>query len=127
MSAPIEEIAKIERTTLGYEDHGIFTCMLHLNFGGGGQGAGGYSLDAPTHDADGNFTGKVGTAFGMEWVIRAMNACGVREWDEVKGRTVLALRDPDGGQLLGIKPLPTEKGKPFIFADLAAEFFPESA
>jgi hypothetical protein len=116
----IEEIAKIERTTLGYEDHGIFTCMLHLNFGGGGQGAGGYSLDGSV-ERDGERV-RCGTAFGMEWVIRAMRAAGVREWSEVTGRTVLVLREPEDRRLIaGIKPLPTERGEPFIFADLVRE------
>lgn len=120
MSEVREEIAKVGRTTLGYEDHGIFTCMLHLNFGSSGQGAAGYSLDEPRHDADAKYIGRFGTAFVMEWVIRAMKACGVREWDEVKGRTVLCLRD-EQSRIVGIKPLPTEKGETFIFAELAAE------
>jgi hypothetical protein len=115
-----EEIAKVERTTLGYEDHGIMTCFLHLSFGSSGQGAGGYSLDAPA-PSDGH---RVGTAFGMEWIIRAMRACGVDEWSKVTGRTIFALRE--GSRIIGIAPLPTEPGEPFLFAELADEYFEEA-
>ncbi len=120
-----ERIAKIERTTLGYEDHGIFTCVLHLSYGSSGQGAGTYSLD----DYDDSLKRRRGTAFGMDWIIRAMKACGVDEWSKVKGRTVLAVFDSDSWNepVLGIKPLPTEPGEPFMFLELAAEHFPKVA
>lgn len=119
-----EQIAKIERTTLGYEDHGIFTCVLHLNYGSSAQGAGTYALDAYDEDAK----RRTGTAFGMEWIMRVMSACGVDEWSKVRGRTVLALFDEDGlaAQVVGIKPLPTERGEAFMFKELAAEHFPEA-
>ena len=106
-----EKIAKIERVSLGYEDHGIFTCMLHLDFGGSGQGAGGYALDAFDEESG----QRRGTAYGMEWIIRVMRACGVDEWSDVKGKTVLCLYEPDGYFPVGIKPLPTERGEQFIF------------
>ena len=42
---PLEAVemknAKITRTMLGFEDHGILTYMLYLDYGGSGQGAGG--------------------------------------------------------------------------------------
>lgn len=123
-----EEIAKVEKTMLGFEDHGIMTCFLHLSFGGSGQGAGGYALDEPRRDASDKFLGRYGTSYGMEWVIRAIKACGVDTWEQIKGRTVLALREGEdrfNGKLVGLKPLPTERGETFIFADLAAEHFPE--
>ena len=34
--------AVIQSTMLGYEDHGILTCFLHLDYSGAGQGFGGY-------------------------------------------------------------------------------------
>ena len=39
--------ARITSTMLGIEDHGILTCMLHLQQEGCGQAFGGYRLDAP--------------------------------------------------------------------------------
>lgn len=119
-----EQIAKIERASLGWEDHGIFTCMLDLNYGGSGQGTGGYALDEPRRDGEGQHIGRFGTAFGMEFIIRVMRACGVQDWSKVTGRTVLAIRESDDyhARVVGIKPLPTERGEPFIFAELSAEF-----
>jgi hypothetical protein len=118
-----EQIAKIRNVQLGWESHGIFTCQIDLDYGGSGQGAGGYSLDGPRHDENGKFLGRVGTAYGMEWIIRLMRACGVEDFAQVKGCTVIALReDGYGGMVYGIKPLPTESGEPFMFNELAAEY-----
>lgn len=115
----VEEIAKIAAVSLGYEDHGIFTLMLHLDYGHSGQGAGGYTLDTPVHK-DGKFKGRRGTAYGMEWIIRTMRAVGVKDWSELKGKTILAIRESDQlhARVIGIKPLPTEQGEVFMFDDL---------
>lgn len=107
-----ERIAKIKDTFLGVEDHGIFTAVLTLDYGGSVQGAGNRRLDR--YDADSGET--VGTADGLEEIMRIVEACGVVSWEKVKGRTVLALID--GGIVVGIKPLPTESGRAFRFADL---------
>lgn len=118
-----EQIAKIESVSLGWEDHGIFTCMVHLNYGGSGQGAGGYSLDEPRRDGEGEFIGRFGTAFGMQWIMNLMQAVGVTDFADLKGRTVIALRDEGfNGAVRGIKPLPTETGETFIFDELTMEF-----
>lgn len=116
----VEKIAKIGSVKLGPEDHGIFTCMVYLDYGGSGQGAGGYALDAPATDENGRYSGRVGTAFGMEWIMRLMRAAGVDDFSKLEGRTVLALRENDGTRIVGLKPLPTEQGEPFVFSDLAA-------
>lgn len=121
MSQPEWKIAKIKRAFLGYEDHGILTCMLDLDYGGSGQGAGGYGLDEPIKDEDGKFLRRRGSAYGMEYVARLMKACGVRSWDKMVGRTVYALSD--WGKVYAIKPLPTEKGEEFVFDSLREEFF----
>lgn len=109
------KIAKIEATTLGWEDHGIFTCFLHLDYGDGGhQGAGGYALDEWNEAAK----HRIGTAYGMEFIVRLMQACGVTEWSKLVGRTVFAVIED--GLIRGIEPLPTEKGTPFMFNELQA-------
>jgi hypothetical protein len=52
-----------------------------------------------------------------------MLACGANEWSEVEGRTIIALRgDDDRSTVVGIAPLPTERGTRFVFAQLADEF-----
>ena len=36
--------AIIDSTMLGFEDHGIFTCFIHLDYGSVSQSFGGYSI-----------------------------------------------------------------------------------
>lgn len=79
--------AKISGTMLGYEDHGILTCMISLDYGGGGQGFGGYGLDAPRKE-NGKFIGRFGTAYGMEFIARILKAVGVDKWEDLKGKHV---------------------------------------
>jgi hypothetical protein len=120
-----EKIAKITGTFLGWEDHGILTAMLDLDYGGGGcQSTPGHFLDRSTgHDGDYLFS-REGTAYGMTFVARLIKACGVRRWEDIKGRTIIALIEDD--RVVGIKPLPTERGEPFMFADLRARFEAEA-
>lgn len=115
-----KEIAKIESTMLGVEDHGIFTSMLFVTYGGSGQGIGGYGLD----EWDKDKKRRIGTAYGLEFIKRTMKACGVSEWEKLKGRTIYVLKESDGwnAKVLGIEPLPTENGETFIFDDLAKEY-----
>lgn len=110
-----ERIAKARRVCLGWDDHGILTVAIDFDYGGSSQGLPGWSLDCPREDDDGGFIGRYGTAVGMEYVSRVMQAFGVREWSEVSGRTVLALIEND--LIAGIKPLPTERGRQFLFAE----------
>lgn len=122
-----ETIAKIHSAALGWEDHGIFTCMLRLDYGHSAQGAGGYALDEFVKGPDDSYSRgrRWGTAAGMEFIIRLMRACGVNDWSELKGRTILAL-GASHTKVEGIAPLPTEKGEPFVFADWAYEFYEEA-
>ncbi len=93
-------IAKITDTTLGFEGHGVLTAFLHLDFGDDHhQGAGGYDLRL-----------KAGA-----FIAATLNACGVERWEDVRGRTVLAI--VENGFVRGIAPLPTERGTIFIFDD----------
>jgi len=114
----IEKIAKIEKTTLGFHDHyGIFTVNLQLHLGGAlHQSAGGYSLD----DYDKALDRRVGTAYGHEFIMRIINAVGVNTWEEIKGKTIIALYENDdwNSTVIGIKNLPTEPGETFIFKEL---------
>lgn len=86
------ENALIESTFLGLEDHGIWTVMLHLAFDGSGQGFGGYSLDAPVKE-NGEFKGRVGTAFGMDFIMEVCRVVGVEKWEDLKGKHIRADHD----------------------------------
>lgn len=127
MTGLVKQIGKITRTSLGYEDHGILTAYITFDFGGSGQSFGGYGLDEPLWehpDANGldrgEFLGRRGVAWGMEFVARVIKACGVDSWEKLPGRTVFVLREKEYGPIVGIEPLPTEQGKRFLVADLEA-------
>ena len=56
--------ARIRSTMLGREDHGILTFMIDLEYGGGGQGFGGYGLD----EYDAEHERRVGVAASMDLI-----------------------------------------------------------
>ena len=95
------EVAKIRRTSLGFEDHGILTAYLHVDFGGSGQGLGGYNL-----------TG----AACAKFVAGTLKALDVTDWKDLTGRYLYVLRD-EQQRVVGIENLPTDKGERFLFAD----------
>jgi hypothetical protein len=64
---------KIESTMLGFEDHGIFTYMIHIDFSGSGQGFGGYSLG-------GEYTDKV-----IQALLKTLE---VDTWEKLRGTFV---------------------------------------
>lgn len=76
--------AKITSTMLGVEDHGILTCFLHLDYGGTGQGFGGWTFDHPIGRAE-TFKGREGTAWGMEFIRRILDLLEVESWEKIPG------------------------------------------
>lgn len=77
--------ARIARTTLGYEDHGIMSVWIHLDYGGSGQGFGGYALDTPLRDSTGKFLKRIGTAFGMDFIMCILKTLDVPTWEKLPG------------------------------------------
>ena len=84
--------AKIESTMLGYEDHGLMTCFLHLSQDGSGQGFGGYRLDAPK-DAP--------SEMGTFWIKRILETVGVGQWEDLKGKFI-RVDGEEYGEIFGI-------------------------
>lgn len=76
--------AKITRTSLSIEDHGILTVFIHLDYGGSSQGFGGYALD--TYRAD--IKKRVGTAWGAEYIRRILEVLEVDTWEKLPGQIV---------------------------------------
>lgn len=74
--------AKITSTHLGFEDHGMFSFMLSMQWDGTGQGFGGYRLDRYDHAQKCS----VGTASGMDIIIGILNAVGVEKWEDLEGK-----------------------------------------
>lgn len=88
-----EKNAQITSTMLGIEDHGIMSFMLYLNYGdGGGQGAGGWTLDDPV-EKDGRFLRRVGTAEGMSLIMAILEVVGVEKWEDLKGQYIRVRQD----------------------------------
>lgn len=89
--------AKITYTHLGYEDHGIMTFYLGLDYGGSGQAAGGYALDDrdPLKDIDGIFLGRKATKiFGLT-VQAILNTLELQKWEDLPG-THIRVKADDG-------------------------------
>jgi len=76
-----EENVKITGTFLGREDHGIFTCQLHISGDSWGCAFGGYSLD--TYDQ--KKKDRVGTAYGMDFINSILETLEVSEWEKLPG------------------------------------------
>lgn len=80
MSDEIEiKNAVIEDVRLGY-DRGTFLCAwIYLDYGGSGQGFGGYVLaknTPPTRPLN---------DFGMEYINRILSVVGAESWEKLKG------------------------------------------
>ena len=81
--------AKVKSTHLGPEDHGIMSAMLNLDYGGAGQGFGGYDLR-------GNNT-------MHNFVKGVLKATGAGTWEKVTGAMVQVRIE--GGIIRAIRPI----------------------
>ena len=77
--------AIIDRATITNDDHGLLSAWLTLDYGGSGQGFGGFALYLPKsfkhHDPSGpNYAG--------HFIWRVMEIAGVTEWAQLKGQTI---------------------------------------
>lgn len=76
--------AQITGTMLGREDHGIFTFMIDIRFGGSSCGIGGYALD----EFDASQCCRVFRAESMEAISRILDTVGVDSWEDLKGKYI---------------------------------------
>lgn len=106
-----KRIAKITSTMLGFEDHGMFTAVIDVTYGGSGQGVGFLALGSRDTKA---------TALSGEYIRRVLRAVGVDHWEKLKGRTVYVLTEDAkwASKVIGIENLPTEGGERFLFSEL---------
>jgi hypothetical protein len=104
-----QQIAKVTKTMLGFEDHGIFTAYVTLDYGGAAQSAGGFAF---------------GGEFTDRWLRGVIGAFGVSRWEDIPGRTIYALIED--GLVVGLEPLPFERGETFVFATARQEQGPHA-
>ncbi len=77
--------ALIEDARITTDDHNLLSAWLALDYGGSGQGFGGYSLYLPKsfkhHDPAGpNYAG--------HFIWRVMEIAGVTEWTQLRGKMI---------------------------------------
>jgi hypothetical protein len=105
--------AKISSTMLGIEDHGIFSFYIYLDYGGAGQGAGGYCLDRPIKDDDNKFIKREATAMAGKIIMKILDIVGVEKWEDLLGKYIRVKAEYDKvheiGNLLEDKWLNFEK------------------
>lgn len=96
MAAEIKN-AIIESASLTGEDNGLLTAWLALDYGGSGQGFGGYALYLPEsythHPGQPNFAG--------HFLWRVMTIAGVTDWATVPGKTIRVRASHCGVEAIG--------------------------
>ena len=93
-----ERNAIIKSARITSDDHGLLSAWLDLDYGGTGQGFGGYSLYLPKsyrhHDPKSpNFAG--------HFIWRVMEVAGVTEWSKLPGKTIRVRQEHQGIHAIG--------------------------
>lgn len=97
--------ALITGTMLGFEDHGIMSFFLYLEFDGGGVGFGGYALD----EYDKALEKRVGVGISLDLIKEILEVVGVEKWEDLKGKHIRVDSEGWGGKALGIGNLMKDK------------------
>lgn len=108
----------ITSTRLGVQEHGIMTAYLTVEWQKGGVGVGGFALASYDKDLDRH----IGSAYGMDHVMRILDTVGVEKWEDLRGKQVIVLFGDDGGwgsRSVGIAHI-TDERKIFVMAEHAA-------
>lgn len=88
--------AVIESARIISDDHGLLSAWLMLDYGGCGQGFGGYKLYIPK-----NFTHHELKSVAGHFIWRVMEIAGVTDWDKLNGKTIRVLGDHSGVEAIG--------------------------
>ena len=88
--------AVIESVELTSDDHGVLSAWLFLDYGGSGQGFGGYSLYLPK-----SFTHHKLASPAGHFIWRCMEVAGVTEWSKLPGKTIRVRGNRVGIEAIG--------------------------
>lgn len=77
--------AIIEDAIITNDDHGLLSSWIYLDYGGSGQGFGGYALYLPTSFTHHNLKGP---NYAGHFIWRVMEVAGVSKWSQLKGKTI---------------------------------------
>lgn len=101
MAEKYEQNALIERVSIDTER--CLSAWLTLDYGGSGQGFGGYVLFAPPHDEESRndpkrYLGNYAGAF----IHRCIEIGGVIRWEDLPGKTIRVRHETPYGRILAI-------------------------
>lgn len=88
--------AIIESARITADDHGLLSAWISLDYGGSGQGFGGYALYLPP-----SFKHHELKSFAGRFIWRVMEVAGVTEWDKLKGKTIRVQAKHSGVEAIG--------------------------
>lgn len=91
--------ARIDSTTLGTGDTGLFMFWIGLEYGSLHQAFGGIGLDNPPKERKPGAR-REPTAYGMDCIVRILEVVGVENWEQLKGKYVRA--DVQDGLVKGL-------------------------
>lgn len=83
MREPEIKNAIIEAAEVTSDDHGLLSAWLTLDYGGTGQGFGGYALYLPK-----SFSHHKLESVAGHFLFRCMEIAGVTKWSQMKGKTI---------------------------------------
>lgn len=87
--------ATIESAEIDGDCHGLLSAWVYLDYGGAGQGFGGYVLYLPK-----SFTHHELKSHAGHFIYRVLEVAGVEKWSDLKGKTVRV--DADYSSVKGI-------------------------
>lgn len=90
--------AVIESASLTSDDHGLLSAWLHLDYGGSGQGFGGYALYLPRHFKN---HAPSGPNYAGHFIWRVLEIAGVSRWDQLAGKTIRVRAEHTGVRAIG--------------------------
>jgi hypothetical protein len=88
--------AVISSVSIDMGEMGLLTAWLYLDYGGSGQGFGGYALYLPKSYKNHKLESVAG-----HFIFRCMEIAGVEKWENMKGKTIRVKSSNDKVKAIG--------------------------